>query len=761
MADIREALREAAIQIRDEHKLGANTAKRVGSLLLALVDAGVNIEELRKFFLSKDQADTAQEIITFLKGLLIGNKGHGITLSASGVVTAILDELKNVFSIVSSGFVSGDLGNGFILKYDPETGRSYFEVDELLVRKIAYFVELVIKQLRHVGGEIILTPASMTCIKVEELADVYRCYFQADDGTKSVMQEFEPGDQARCQTFNIKPGTSHNVTNKYYWRLVTAVGDDYIDLSKTDCDTGSGIPASKDNIVQLGNRTAATRQNAIILSTVGDDAPSIKQYKGINGYTLAGKEVTILSATLNKFIGRFVSEVTGRSYDDLMSELQADMEVIRTQTDKEYTLWFFEYDPGLDNLPASDWTTAELKAMHEQDMFYNRTTGHAWRFEKNADGSFSWNGITDQLTLKALENAAKAQDTADGKRRVFVEQPTDAQAYEVGDQWVNAIYTGEGVTYKNDSLVCKTAKAAGAPFSIAHWQPTSAATTARIENLGDEIRVLVEKLSFDAEGNVTNISTSGLVTENNFASLFSKQVTADGLVKSADIRTFITEDRAGELISQAEISADQIRFNGNIVANDTFVVDTEGNLTLNKITVNGEVYADKGNLAGWKIETDNIRKNNVVFGSDGSIYNSNGSWYLGNDDTGYLADNKIQWKNGNLGIQERVTVGVGKYENFKVNPYVSIYANSSDAGISIMTLDLSGASDPLRYSFLSLSGLSLGSTKEEMSDLVISNEHTRIVHLKTIRYGFTGTMAEAQADSSFKFINGFATIIKL
>ena len=625
MADIREALREAAIQIRDEHKLGANTAKRVGSLLLALVDAGVNIEELRKFFLSKDLPDTAQEIITFLKGLLIGNNGHGITLSASGVVTAILDELKNVFSIVSSGFVSGDLGNGFILKYDPETGRSYFEVDELLVRKIAYFVELVIKQLRHVGGEIILTPASMTCVKVEELEDVYRCYFQADDGTKSVMQEFVAGDQARCQTFNIKLGTSHNVTNRYYWRLVTAVGEDYIDLSKTDCDTGSGIPAAKDEIVQLGNRTDAARQNAIILSTVGDDAPSIKQYKGINGYTLAGKEVTILSATLNKFIGRFVSEVTGRNYDDLMSELQADMELIHSQTDKEYTLWFFEYDPSLDNIPASDWTTAELKEMHEQDMFYNRTTGHAWRFEKNADGSFSWNGITDQLTLKALENAAKAQDTADSKRRVFVAQPTDAQAYEVGDQWVNATYTGEGVTYENDSLVCKTAKAAGAPFSIAHWQPTSATTTARIENLGDEIRVLVEKLSFDAEGNVTNISTSGLVTTEdfaaltgkeivydkdghvdmtktaglvttaNFASLFSKQVTADGLVKSADISTFITEDRAGELISQAVISADQIRLEGLVTANEYF-----------KILTDGSIEAASGRIGGIQISSNGL-----------------------------------------------------------------------------------------------------------------------------------------------------------
>lgn len=558
-------------------------------------------KEIEERAISRIKPDITQEIITFLKGLLIGNKGHGITLSASGVVTAILDELKNVFTLVSPGFVSGDLGNGFILKYAPETGRSYFEVDELLVRKIAYFVELVIKQLRHVGGEIILTPASMTCIKVEELEDVYRCYFQADDGTRSVMQEFVAGDQARCQTFNIKPGTSHNVTNKYYWRLVTAVGDDYIDLSKTDCDTGSGVPAAKDDIVQLGNRTDATRQNAIILSTVGDDAPSIKQYKGIDGYTLAGKEVTILSATLNKFIGRFVSEVTGRSYDDLMSELQADMELIHSQTDKEYTLWFFEYDPALNNIPASDWTTTELKEMHEQDMFYNRTTGHAWRFEKNADGSFSWNGITDQLTLKALENAAKAQDTADGKRQVFVVQPTDAQAYEVGDQWVNATYDDGTVSYDNDLLVCITAKAAGVPFSISHWRPANSITTAGIKNLGDSIEALAGR--FNADGSLKN--TSGLVVKPEGSGIFVQQ--ADGSL--ALIGVAVAEN--GQTV--IKLGADSIRLEGYTTVNDGFSVNEEGKVTMKDATANNLTLS--GDIKGNNATLNDITLNNITANS--------------------------------------------------------------------------------------------------------------------------------------------------
>lgn len=665
------------------------------------------LKEIAIRALSRLKDDEAAGLITFLKGLSVGRKGHGISVSDSGIVAGIFDELKNIFTLVSPDFVSGDLGAGFILKYAPETGRSYLEVDEMLVRKVAYFVELVIKQLRYVGGEIILTTASMKCTKVEELPACYRCYFEQDDGTKSIKQEFCAGDQARAQTFNIKEGTSHNVSNKYYWRLVTDVGDDYIDLSKTDCDAGSGAPEAGDDIVQLGNRTDAVRQNAIILSTVGDDAPSIKQYKGINSYVLAGKEVTIISPSLNKLVGEFISQATGKNYDTLINDVQVEVDLIKEQADKEYTIWFFEYAPTLMNIPASDWNTDELKALHEQDMFYNRASGLAYRFEKNLNGTYSWNNITDQQTIKALENAAKAQDTADGKRRVFVVQPTDAQAYDVGDLWTNATY---GSLYENDKLVCKTAKAAGAAFSIEHWKPASNATTAYIKNLGDSILIQVsnsldamnglitqnqestneairdandvatknaaaiqvtdgkitalaakvsfdasgnitninrsglvttdemnslitEKFSFDASGNITNISTSGLVTEVRFAGLFAQQVVADGLVKQADISAFITEDDAGRLISNAVISADQIRFNGNIVANDTFVVDTKGNLTLNNITANngtfngiinadggvfqGEVIANSGTIGGFTIESGRLHwKSRDYFGND-------------------------------------------------------------------------------------------------------------------------------------------------
>jgi hypothetical protein len=270
MSDTLDTLKKLALQVRNASSAGENTAERIGRTLIGIIEnlSDSDIEVLKELFLSKREDDIAAGLITFLKGWN------------------------------TKDFVEGLLGSGASLSID-STGKTHLEVDELLVRIRTYLYELVIQKFSHVSAGLIISAADMTCIKVEETANAYRCYFKKTDGERTITNDFAAGDQATIRETNLDKGA-----NNYYWRLVTAIGEDYIDLSKTDCDAGSGVPAAGDNICQLGNRTDKDRQSAIILSAYGPDAPYIKQYKGIYSYSLTNKEKIVISTEENKIVAK-------------------------------------------------------------------------------------------------------------------------------------------------------------------------------------------------------------------------------------------------------------------------------------------------------------------------------------------------------------------------------------------------------------------------------------------------------------------------
>lgn len=228
----------------------------------------------RNEFISKRNPDIANELITFLKGLLVGKNGSGITVLEDGTSQAV--------------------------------------VDRLYVKIKAVFDELEVKKKTHVGGEQILSPAGMKCVRVEELDESYRCFFLSEVDGITINNEFTVGTLALAQEFNIKEGTSHNVSNRYYWREVTGVGSDYIDLSKTNADKDSDVPVAGDDIIGLGHLTDITRQASIILSSVNETSPSIIFYQGINSFSLSGKEVIGLG--FDKSTGHAYINVYGDAY---------------------------------------------------------------------------------------------------------------------------------------------------------------------------------------------------------------------------------------------------------------------------------------------------------------------------------------------------------------------------------------------------------------------------------------------------------------
>ena len=302
-----EVARQAEQTMIDIIKTSDNKTPSDYNVLSALKAIGM--------FLRKDKPDSTNFLMRLLGGLISDN-------------------------IESQDFSSGPFGSGFVVKRDPKTGKSYIEADEIYIRLKAYFDTMEVKHLSHVGGRVVLSPASMECTRVEVIStdmdalydyngdplydaessrlyalktgtrsvSVYRCYFKQSDDTKEIVNEFAVDDLAQCREFNVKENVSQNVYNQYYWRRVVAVGKDYIDLSADDCDAGSLEPKAGDTIVTVGNKTNEARQHVVFLSSYDDDAPCIKLYSGINDYSMLNKEVTVISpnADKNVFTGKVV-----------------------------------------------------------------------------------------------------------------------------------------------------------------------------------------------------------------------------------------------------------------------------------------------------------------------------------------------------------------------------------------------------------------------------------------------------------------------
>lgn len=243
--------------------------------------------------------------------------------------------------LTSPDFVTGMMGAGMSFSSE-EGGESVGWIDKLYVRKKAILQLLSIMETELAGASMMFNSsgARATITKVERIdavpffysdgsakyysdgsrayvqpsahGAVYRCYFLADDGEKAIENRFRVGNLVRSQSFNIKSGVYENVSNHYWWRLVTAVGDNWIEVSVNHCDEGSDIPAVGDVMVQLGDISDTDFQAAVVLSAYGDGAPSLTFYHGINSYSLSGKD--IFSIGYDRLTKEGYFNVYGRAY---------------------------------------------------------------------------------------------------------------------------------------------------------------------------------------------------------------------------------------------------------------------------------------------------------------------------------------------------------------------------------------------------------------------------------------------------------------
>ncbi|QUB69057.1 hypothetical protein J5A68_02810 [Prevotella melaninogenica] len=500
-------------------------------------------------FLRKNIPDTAQEVITFLKGIEFGDN-----------------------------FVKDGSGAGI---YKDDNGQWHIDTDYIHARKKLTAEEVEIMKTSHIKGKVVNSAGGFVISRIEKIADAWRCYFvQQDSEGRRVYNSMRKDDLALCETFNLVDNNGQTV-NHYWHRRVTAVGTDYVDVADNtnvdDYASGSDTPQVGDEVVQLGNLTIKERQSAIIQSAAGEGSPYFKIIKGINSFTLPDP---IFLFDKQKFEIRVENPANRGKYirlQDFLETMQGRINAVQQQSDKQLVIWFGDVVPTLTTEPANEWTDETTKELHEHDIYYNRSYvetggGRAYSFERNPDGSFSWHEITDADVLKSLEAAKHAQDTADGKRRVFV-QAVPVPPYDAGDQWTNATF---GETYKNDLLVCVQSKKAGEAFDIEDWTSAQELTSAKFKS---ELKTTADNIS----ATVTNLK-NGLV-EVGFE-LDGERKTFTVTAENFKVQT--PKGKIALMTSDGKVNADFIDAKA-IVAKGikAQTIDAEG-ATFQNITVTGE-----------------------------------------------------------------------------------------------------------------------------------------------------------------------------
>ena len=222
-------------------------------------------------FLNKRRGGTVEADVIFDKDIMIGG------------------------SVVSKDFRQGDFSGSGFGAYRDGNGNAVLEADILKIRKEAIFNEAVINQVTFRVGATVFSNGGCEITRVEELETAFRCYYDNKEGRR--YSGLTTGDQVRCQRYDP---TQHTII-KYYWRLVTAVGEDYVELSKSDAD-GSASPEAGDEIAQFGNRSDITRQSAIVIDPL--DGGSVEVYAHIDAYSLSEKN----------YVGMGVNPQTGEAY---------------------------------------------------------------------------------------------------------------------------------------------------------------------------------------------------------------------------------------------------------------------------------------------------------------------------------------------------------------------------------------------------------------------------------------------------------------
>lgn len=262
-------------------------------------------------------------------------------------------------------------------------------------------------------------------------------------------------------------------------------------------------------------------------------------------------------------------ESTNAELSNFVTQVTEDIGNLQSQVDGTIMTYFYEGEPTLENLPASEWLESEYES-HRGDLYYDQLTGYAYRFSF-LDDEFLWVRIADTDATLALSIANSAQDTADSKRRIFVTTPT--VPYDIGDIWV-----GDDTT---ELKRCQTPKTSEQTYSSSDWIKAVKYTDDSTFN------IVISKINDSTE--IETIDTSKLAT----------------------------------------ITADKIALEGYTTINDGFSVDLNGDMTATNADISGKITSTEGSIGGWDITSTSISKGSTNATAKGMLSGDAIAFYAG------------------------------------------------------------------------------------------------------------------------------------
>lgn len=407
-------------------------------------------------------------------------------------------------------------------------------------------------------------------------------------------------------TIDKKLGTAK--FDKSQTGVVTAVnGNTY-----TIAVFGSQYNITSDQIFTVG-------QSVVVTALQGDMKRLVCSPDNVGTMKTVDSKVKVVGDKLSSFIDKDFADTVDR------------IDHIKDQVDKSFMSWFYDGEPTSVSAPAKDWITEDAKRLHIGDLYYDTTSGfsYEWVFKNNA---YSWQKITDSGIQDALKSASKAQDTADGKRRVFYDTPSPP--YDKGDIWAQG--------NAGDILICQVERVITDSYNRTDWVVASKYTDDTVANRAEEKAdnaqssadkankdLVTFKTEYDSDLKITKEQIEARVTATTYSEdmygLKQRVSTAESKItqteKDITMRVEKSDYTGEKLVSMINVQPESVKIKAKNIELTGAVTIQNGKTVIDSDTINNSItQIDGSKITTGTIDAERLNlSGGLTIGTGGSI----------------------------------------------------------------------------------------------------------------------------------------------